>query len=296
MFFEWYQKIPSHIDPIAFTVGHFAVRWYALSYLLGFATIYILILWRINRDEGNHLITRTNSKDSNKNKLENRKYLAEAFYDLLLTVFIAALLGGRLGYVLVYDLPYFIANPLAIFSPYDSVSGEFIGISGMSYHGALVGVLTAGYIFAKFKKIDFLQWADFLVPAIPLGYFFGRIGNFFNGELYGRVTTSPIGMYFTSDPTVLRYPSQLFEALLEGIVLFLVLWLWRKKTDKSGTLLAFYVIGYALARIVAEFFREPDPQIGFLTLGFTMGQFLSLLMLIGGIIFLANNHKKKHCS
>ena len=203
--------------------------------------------------------------------------------------FFAALIGGRLGYVLLYNLPYFLAHPMTIISPYEN--GNFTGIYGMSYHGGLVGIAIGSYIFLRIKKINFWEWADFIIPAVPAGYFFGRFGNFLNGELYGRVTNSPLGMYFAGNQTVLRWPSQLIEGFLEGIILFVILWVMRKKEMPAGSLFAIYFIGYGFFRILAEFFREPDPQIGFLLSYFTLGQALSFLMIIIGAVLLLRKRK-----
>lgn len=207
-------------------------------------------------------------------------------FDFLLYSFIAALLGGRIGYVLLYNFSYFWAHPLAIISPYDIASGQYVGLYGMSYHGALLGVILAIAYFCKNNRLSFWRWADFIAPAIPAGYFFGRVGNFLNGELYGRITTSPLGMYFAQDPTTLRHPSQLYEAFGEGILLFVILWTLRNKKFKPGTLSLLYIMGYGIVRFFLEFFRQPDPQVGFLLNYFTLGQILCVAMVIMGTIFL----------
>ncbi|HEX8974628.1 MAG TPA: prolipoprotein diacylglyceryl transferase [Patescibacteria group bacterium] len=286
--FDWYQHIPSHIDPVAIAIGSFSVRWYGLSYLTGLIVVLGLLLWRIKKGESDHLL----AENKNFGNQALKKKLADVTFDLILVVFFAALIGGRLGYVIFYNPAFFFAHPLAIVSPYDSASGLLIGIYGMSYHGALLGALFGGWAYAKRRKLDFLRWADFLVSALPLGYFFGRIGNFLNGELYGRATYSPLGMYFVNDPKVLRHPSQLYEAVLEGLVIFCVLWLLRNGTQKPGLLLNLYIILYACARIIAEQWRQPDPQLGFLMFGLTMGQLLSILMFLVGAIFFFKVRKK----
>jgi phosphatidylglycerol:prolipoprotein diacylglycerol transferase len=288
---SWYQNLPLHLDPIAFTVGSFSVRWYALSYLVGFAVVYVLLMWRIKKGEFSERIINSQKLEAN----EAISYKLEAdLLDFLLVAFFAALVGGRLGYVIFYNLPYYLAHPLQVISPYDPASGQFVGLYGMSYHGAAIGVLFGSWFFLRARKIDFFRWADFVVPALPLGYFFGRLGNFLNGELYGRVTSSSLGMHFASDPTALRHPSELYEAALEGLVLFAILW-WgmRKKKLPAGTLLAAYLIGYGIFRIFAEAFRQPDPQIGFL-LGFlTLGQILSAAMIIAGAWMLSFSKKEE---
>lgn len=270
-----YQHLPQLIDPVAFVVGSLAIRWYGLSYLVGFLVAYGLLLYRIKLKE--------NAKNG---------YNKELILDFLFIVFIAALIGGRIGYVLLYNLDFFMANPLAIIYPYNE-NGVFVGLYGMSYHGALVAILLSAYLFSKIKKIDFLMLADFIVPVVPAGYFFGRLGNFFNGELYGRTTDSFWGMYFASSPDQLRYPSQLLEAILEGLILFVVLWKFRESKFQKGSLFALYVAGYGICRFIAECFRQPDEQIGFLFNAISMGQLLSLIMILGGgLLFVLKNRKK----
>ena len=164
----------------------------------------------------------------------------------------------------------------------------------MSYHGGLIGVLLGSILFCYRRKINFWNFADLMIPAIPLGYTFGRIGNFINGELYGRVTTVPWGMYFPLDATgQLRHPSQLYEAFFEGIFLFAVLWGIRKKSLFNGFLLSLYLIGYGLVRFFIEFVRKPDFQLGFITGPFTMGQILCFAMISGGMsVFLIKKRSK----
>ena len=284
-----YQHLPLYISPIAFTVGPFSVRWYGLSYLAGFITAYLVLLRRVGSDDPKSIaqIFSASWRISSSNRIQN------TILDFLLVAFFSALIGGRIGYVLFYNLPYFLAHPWAIISPYGGGADTLIGIYGMSYHGALVGVIVASWIFVKIKKMDFLRWADFVSPAAALGYFFGRLGNFLNGELYGRVTNSPLGMYFLADQNVLRHPSQLYEAFLEGVLLFLVLWSMRKLDLPKGGLFAAYIVGYGILRIFAEQFRRPDPQIGFIFGFVTMGQILSLAMVFAGsLLFLVCRNNK----
>ncbi|EKE19293.1 MAG: hypothetical protein ACD_9C00060G0001, partial [uncultured bacterium] len=163
-----------------------------------------------------------------------------------------------------------------------------------SYQGALIGIIIGGFLFLKVKKQDFLAWADFVIPAVALGYFFGRVGNFLNGELYGRVTNSSWGMYFIADPNKLRHPSQLYEAMLEGFLLFAILWNIRNKKLKTGSFFAMYIFGYGSLRILSEQFREPDAQIGLLWNYFTMGQLLSMAMVLAGsVLFLLFSKRGK---
>jgi phosphatidylglycerol:prolipoprotein diacylglycerol transferase len=207
---------------------------------------------------------------------------------------IGVLLGARLGYVLIYNFVYYLQHPLEIFLPFSFADGiRFIGISGMSYHGGVIGVIIMSVLFCRKRKIDFWKFADLICPAIPLGYTFGRLGNFINGELFGRATTMPWGMYFPLDATnTLRHPSQLYEAAFEGILLFIILWLLRKKTGVDGSLLGLYIFGYGLARFIVEFFREPDFAVGLISIG----QFLCLLMMLAGIMILTwlKNTKQKN--
>jgi len=267
---NWYQHLPLFINPVAFSIGSFSIRWYAISYIIGFGVVYCLLIYRIRRGESKNIISNSEFRISNQ------------IVDFLLYAFIAALVGGRIGYVLLYNFSYFWAHPLAVISPYDISSGQYSGIYGMSYHGALLGVIVMMLYFCKKNRLSFWQWADFIAPAISAGYFFGRIGNFLNGELYGRVTDSSVGMYFAQDPLILRHPSQLYEAFAEGIVLFAVLWTVRNKKYRPGTLSIIYVMGYGMMRFMVEFFRQPDPQIGFLAGYFTLGQLLCIAMIAAG--------------
>ncbi|MFA6485464.1 MAG: prolipoprotein diacylglyceryl transferase [Parcubacteria group bacterium] len=221
---------------------------------------------------------------NSKFKIQNSEYLL----DFLLYAFVGLIVGARLGEVFFYNFSYYAAHPIQIISPFDPVTHRFIGIYGMSYHGGLIGVVIAGWLWAKKNNINLLNWFNFIVPAIPAGYFFGRIGNFINGELYGRATTGWWGMYFPNDYMhELRNPSQLYEAFLEGIILFVILWLLRNKKWAKDNMLAFYLSGYAIARIISEFFRDPDGWIGFLTLG----QFYSLLMVPTAFLVFLNTKK-----
>ena len=261
---------------------------------MAFFVVYILLIWRTKHDS-NIIAQISNSKfiisdEISNSKSQNYNKIQNTILDFLLVAFFSALVGGRIGYVLLYNLPYFLAHPISIVSPYEN--GNFTGIYGMSYHGGLLGVAIGSWIFLRVKKIDFWQWADFIIPAVSLSYFFGRVGNFLNGELYGRVTDSPLGMYFSNDKTVLRWPSQLIEAFLEGIVLFVILWTMRKKEMPKGSLFAIYLIGYGFLRILAEIFREPDPQIGLFLNYFTLGQLLSLPIIFIGAVFIILKKQK----
>jgi phosphatidylglycerol:prolipoprotein diacylglycerol transferase len=183
--------------------------------------------------------------------------------------------------VLFYNLPYYLKHPLEIILPFDLSNGfKFTGITGMSFHGGLICVILFTWLYCRKNGLNLLEVADLFIPAIPLGYTFGRIGNFINGELYGRVTSAPIGMVFPLAPgSQLRHPSQLYEALFEGVFLFVVLWSLRRRVRIPGAMLALYLIGYGTVRFFIEYFRQPDAHLGFVFFSFSMGQILCLLMI-----------------
>ncbi len=269
---DFYQHIPEFINPVAFSVGSLSVHWYSLMWIAAFAATYFLLLWRVKKGEGSY----------DKNFIQ----------DVTANALIGALIGGRLGYVIFYDLPYYLAHPLQIISPYNFATGEWVGIYGMSYHGGVIGVVIALMWTARKKKKNILDLFDFIVPAASLGYMFGRIGNFFNAELVGRITQSPVGMYFNDD-VFLRHPSQLYEAFFEGLILFVILWSVRNRGLPRGVMSALYLIGYSLTRFGVEFFRAPDAHLGFIFASITMGQILSFIMLGAGIVLLISSYKGK---
>ena len=245
------------IDPVAVKLGPVKVHWYGLMYLVSFALAWCLGQFR-RRQEWTPINT------------------TEELNDILFYGIIGVLLGGRIGYMLFYDLSNFIHHPLIIFRIWDG---------GMSFHGGLIGVILACLYGCKRLKCGFLELTDFFAPIVPVGLFFGRIGNFINGELWGRVTTSPIGMVFPNAGNLPRYPSQLMEACTEGILLFIVLWVFSLKPRRAGILSASFLIGYGILRIIMEFFRQPDAQLGFLAWGWlTMGQLLSVPLILAGVI------------
>jgi len=266
-FWSWWQHLPQNIDPVIFEIGSFKLQYYGLMYIVAFAITFFLVLYRVKR-EGRFAITTDQIKD------------------LTTYIILGLVIGARLGYVLFYNLSYYLKHPLEIILPFSFSNGmTFTGISGMSYHGGLIGVILVTWLYTRKAKLDWWSEVDLYIPAIPLGYTFGRLGNFINGELFGRVTTSSIGMYFPmAAKGELRHPSQLYEAFFEGIFLFTVLWGIRKVKLPKGAMLALYLIGYGMVRFFIEYFREPDAHIGFVFLSFSMGQILCSLMIAGGIV------------
>jgi phosphatidylglycerol---prolipoprotein diacylglyceryl transferase len=242
------------IDPIAFSVGPLAVRWYGLMYLLGFGAGWWLGLRRIK--QGHAPVTR------------------QQFDDLVFLAVLGVILGGRLGYVLFYKPGHYLGHPLEVF---------YVWQGGMSFHGGLLGVMLAMAFAAWKHRIDYLRLMDFVAPLCPLGLAAGRMGNFINGELWGRVTDVPWGMVFRNGGPDPRHPSQLYEFAGEGLALFCLLWWYSSKPRPRGRVSALFLIGYGVARFLAEFAREPDAFLGFLALGLTMGQWLCLPMIAGGI-------------
>ncbi|EAT59353.1 prolipoprotein diacylglyceryl transferase [Chlorobium ferrooxidans] len=262
----WWQNLPAQMNPVLFSSGSFAVRWYGMMYVIAFAIVYLLTRYRLASE-----------------KLPfDRSFVGDA----LTWAMGGVVLGGRLGYILFYGMDSFLSDPLGTVIPWIPAPGgcRFTGVTGMSYHGGVIGVVLALLLFSRSQKTGFFKTFDLLIPAVPLGYTFGRIGNFINGELYGRVTDAAVGMYFPLAPTYeLRHPSQLYEAFFEGIVLFIILWLLRKKSPFPGFLSAIYLFGYGFFRFFIEYFREPDAQLGFVLFNFSMGQVLCFFMMIAGI-------------
>lgn len=265
-FINFWQNIPAELTPYIFKIGQFEVRYYGLMYIAAFLTVYLLSLYRLKKEPFGY------SKDM----LEN----------LFVWIIIGLMIGARLGYVLFYNFEYYASHLSEIILPFTLEDGfHFTGLAGMSYHGGMIGVMISGALFCRKYKVNYWELGDFLAPSIPLGYTFGRIGNFINGELYGRVTDSAWGMYFQHDMTgQLRHPSQLYEAFFEGIFLFVLLWGIRRIRPFSGFLVSLYLIGYGTVRFFIEFVREPDPQIGLLSGYVTMGQTLCLAMIIAGTV------------
>jgi phosphatidylglycerol:prolipoprotein diacylglycerol transferase len=249
------------IDPVLVEIGPFAIRWYALAYVVG-----ILIGWRYARG----LAARGESP------------LTPVLLDDFVTwAVLGIVLGGRLGYILFYDLEVYLQNPLQIFALWHG---------GMSFHGGLIGVILAMILFAWRHKLRFFHLADPVAAATPIGLFLGRLANFVNGELYGRPTDLPWAMIFPRDEAKLpRHPSQLYEAALEGVVLFIVLFIaarYFRVLRRPGMESGIFLLGYGICRIIGEYFRQPDIQLGYLIGGTTMGQLLSVPMVLIGIAFI----------
>ncbi len=259
----FWNNIYSNFDPVAFDLGFISVHWYGIMYVLALLTALGAAKLVMKRD-----------------KLPITDAVLDNYF---IWVEVGVILGARIGYILFYDThtAYYLTHPWQMFNPF--VDGNFVGIRGMSYHGAIVGFLLATFLFKyRHKKENIWELLDLVAIAVPVGYIFGRIGNFLNQELIGRYTESSWGIYVDG---VLRHPSQLYEAFLEGVVVFIILYMYRTKKRFSGELIALYGVLYSLARFVAEFWREPDFQMGFMYGGWmTMGQGLSLLMILTSLI------------
>ena len=245
------------LDPVAIQIGPLAVRWYALAYIVS-----LLVGWHYLRFLANRIEEGPSRRDID---------------DFLIWATIAVVIGGRLGYALFYHPAYYLENPLEML---------FLWRGGMSFHGGLVGMILALVLFARRREVTLLRLSDVVACAVPIGLFFGRIANFINGELYGRPSELPWAMVFPDAGPVPRHPSQLYEAALEGVVLFTLLFALTRLAPvrtRPGVLTGIFLASYAVARVVGEAFREPDAHLGFLIAGSTMGQLLSLPMLICGL-------------
>ncbi len=245
-------------DPIAISLGPLAVRWYGLMYLLGFA-----LFWAVGRYA---IRTRPHSV------LTARDLDDALFYGIL-----GVILGGRLGYVLFYKFGEYLGAPWRVF---------YVWEGGMSFHGGLLGVIIAMWWFARTRRLHWLAVTDFIAPLVPLGLATGRLGNFINAELWGRAANVPWAIIFPSVDGTPRHPSQLYEFMLEGAVLFAVLWWYSARPRPRGAVSAWFLIGYGAMRFAVEFTREPDSYLGLLALNFSMGQWLSLPMMAAGVFLL----------
>lgn len=244
------------IDPVAIAIGPFSIRWYALAYIAG-----LLLGWRytlVLADRPPRLVRR------------------QDIDDFLVWATLGVVLGGRLGYVLFYNPGYYLGHP---------IESLYLWHGGMSFHGGALGVMAAIALFTRGRGIPMLAFADIICEAVPIGLFFGRIANFINGELFGRVTEVPWAMVFPSGGPLPRHPSQLYESLCEGLLLFLLLFAAERSGARRhpGTISGLFLAGYAVARMSGELFRQPDIQLGYLIFGTTMGQLLSIPLLVAGI-------------
>lgn len=254
-----------NIDPIAFSIGALHVRWYGLMYLLGFIAAWGLARFRIKRYQLN--------------------WTTDEVGDLIFYGALGVIVGGRFGYMLFYKPYEFFHAPWTVFKTWEG---------GMSFHGGLLGVLIALWFFAKKTQKSFLEVGDFVAPLVPVGLATGRLGNFINGELWGRATGTSWGVVFPGVDMQPRHPSQLYELGLEGIFLFILLWCYATKPRPAGRVGALFLMAYALCRFIAELFREPDAYLGFIAFNtFTMGQLLSLPMFIlGALLWWRSGHEK----
>ena len=254
----------NNFDPVAFTILSLEIRWYSLAYIFG-----ILIGWYLSK----------------KFFIDNDK-LKEVFDDYITYVIIGIILGGRLGYIFFYDFNYFLNNPVEIFQIWNG---------GMSFHGGLLGVILASLLFSKSKNLDVFEFLDVIAIVTPIGLFLGRIANFINSELYGKATEVIWSVKFVKVDEIYRHPSQLYEAFLEGIVLFVILIFVKKRSKilNPGYISGIFLIFYSIFRFICEFYRVPDEQIGYLLLNLTLGQIISIIFFAIGItIFSFKNEKK----
>ena len=252
-------------DPIAIAIGPVAVRWYGLMYLAGFVAGLLLGRYRVR--------TRPDLGWTNKD-----------MDDLLFYCVIGVVLGGRLGYVLFYKLADYLQDPIRIFHVWEG---------GMSFHGGFLGVIIAMAFFAWRRQKHWFALTDFLAPLVPAGLGFGRLGNYINAELWGRPTDVSWAVVFPNVDELARHPSQLYECALEGVVLFLILWFFSARRRPMAAVSGVFLVGYGTLRFLVEFTREPDGFLGFLALGFTMGQWLSIPMVLGGIVMLIWAYRRR---
>ena len=254
-------------DPVAIHLGPLAIRWYGLMYVVAFIAVIVLGKWRVRHGFGNGIEERD-------------------IDDVLVYGVFGVILGGRLGYVLFYKPHFYLDNPAEIIK---------IWTGGMSFHGGFIGVMLASAIFCKLRHRSWLALMDLVAPIAPLGLAAGRLGNFINGELPGRPTTLPWGMWFPQSDAqpVARHPSQLYEFGLEGLTLFAILWWYARKPRPPGAVSGAFLVGYGVFRFLVEFTRAPDDFLGLLALGLSMGQWLSLPMILVGIAMMAWAYRRE---
>jgi phosphatidylglycerol:prolipoprotein diacylglycerol transferase len=250
-----------NIDPIIFEIGPLALRWYGLMYLVGFAAAFFLANRRLSRT------TWTKGQLS----------------DLLFWCFVGVIVGGRFGYVFFYNFAYLLQDPMYLLRIWEG---------GMSFHGGCIGVIVAAYVYAKKQSWSFLAVGDFIAPLVPIGLGAGRIGNFINGELWGRTTDVPWAFVFPGAGNLPRHPSQLYEFALEGVLLFVILWLYSVKPRPVGSVGGLFLAGYGLFRFIVEYFREPDAHLGLYSFGLSQGQLLCVPMILAGIGLITYSFKQ----
>lgn len=256
-----------NINPIAFQIGPLAVHWYGLMYLVGFLGAWLFLTLRLNQSTF------------------PRGFTKDQLSDLVFYSALGVILGGRIGYMLFYAWPSLVAHPLSIF---------YIWQGGMSFHGGLIGVVIALSIYARKIGKSLVDITDFIAPVVPIGLGAGRLGNFINGELWGRVSDVPWAMVFPNAGPMPRHPSQLYEFLLEGVVLFIILWTFSSKARPRWTVSGLFLLCYGFFRFLIEFVREPDEQIGYIAWGWlTKGQLLSLPMILLGLFLFAWGYRRK---
>ncbi len=256
------------IDPVAMSLGPIKVHWYGIMYLIGIAGSWYLLSKRVNKP--------------------NSPIKGEALEDLIFYAAMGVILGGRFGYVLFYNFNHFLADPVMLFKVWQG---------GMSFHGGLIGVIIAMLIFARKQKCTLLALTDFIAPVVPVGLFAGRIGNFINAELWGKPTDVYWSFVFPGGGPLSRHPSQLYEAALEGVALFLILWFYSSKPRPAMAVSGLFALFYGLFRFIVEFYRVPDAHLGYLALDWlTMGQILSTPLIVIGIILLGLAYSKKSTS
>ena len=252
-----------NLDPIAINLGAIKIHWYGIMYLLSFLAVVLILRLRISRTSWSFL----------------------RLFDIVLWCFLFGIIGARLGYMILYQLPSFLSNPLTLI---------YIWKGGMSFHGGLLGAIAGMAFFAFKEKMHLFEFADFVSPSIPIALAFGRLGNFINGELWGRATNGSWGVVFLSaQDTLPRHPSQLYEMFFEGILLFIILWIYSKKPRPRMSVSALFLLLYGIARFCIEFFRQPDKHLGYILFDFlTMGQILTLPMIVLGAYLLYLSYKK----
>lgn len=260
------QNIPAHLDfptinAVIFEIGPLALRWYGVMYLIGFLAAF----WLANR------------------RLSRTDWSKEQLSDLLFYGFMGVVLGGRIGYVLFYNFSVFLDNPLYLFRIWEG---------GMSFHGGCLGVIVATYCYSKRRGWSFLRVGDFIAPLVPIGLGAGRVGNFINGELWGRTTDVPWAFVFPGAGPMPRHPSQLYEFALEGVLLFVILWLYSAKPRPVGSVGGLFLLCYGAFRFFVEYFREPDAHLDLNSLGLSQGQMLCIPMILAGVALIAYAVKK----